>query len=307
MEPILDPNAPPAAPAGDLIKESSEAAFAQDVIEVSQEVPVIVDFWAPWCEPCKQLGPLLEKVVTEANGAVKMVKIDIDQNQNLAQQLRIQSIPAVYAFYQGKPVDAFQGAQPESQIREFVTKLTQTAGTEEKSPVDEALEQAEALIESGQFEQAGAVYSQVVQHAPDNITAKAGLARCCIETGNTAGAQELIDTLSDDERMDTAFTSVISTLDLAEKAAEAGDLGPLQVAVEANPKDHEARYNLALALYAGGQAEAAIDALIEIIRQNRGWNDDAARLELLKLFEAIGPTDPLTMDGRKKLSSILFS
>ncbi|MGY9020213.1 MAG: thioredoxin [Alphaproteobacteria bacterium] len=307
MEPILDPNAPPAAPAGDLIKESSEAAFAQDVIEVSQEVPVIVDFWAPWCEPCKQLGPLLEKVVTEANGAVKMVKIDIDQNQNLAQQLRIQSIPAVYAFYQGKPVDAFQGAQPESQIREFVTKLTQTAGTEEKSPVDEALEQAEALIESGQFEQAGAVYSQVVQHAPDNITAKAGLARCCIETGNTAGAQELIDTLSDDERMDTAFTSVISSLDLAEKAAEAGDLGPLQVAVEANPKDHEARYNLALALYAGGQAEAAIDALIEIIRQNRGWNDDAARLELLKLFEAIGPTDPLTMDGRKKLSSILFS
>ena len=307
MEPILDPNAPPAAPAGDLIKESSEAAFAQDVIEVSQEVPVIVDFWAPWCEPCKQLGPLLEKVVTEANGAVKMVKIDIDQNQNLAQQLRIQSIPAVYAFYQGKPVDAFQGAQPESQIREFVTKLTQTAGTEEKSPADEALEQAEALIESGQFEQAGAVYSQVVQHAPDNIPAKAGLARCCIETGNTAGAQELIDTLSDDERMDTAFTSVISSLDLAEKAAEAGDLGPLQVAVEANPKDHEARYNLALALYAGGQAEAAIDALIEIIRQNRGWNDDAARLELLKLFEAIGPTDPLTMDGRKKLSSILFS
>ena len=307
MEPILDPNAPPAAPAGDLIKDSSEAAFAQDVIEVSQEVPVIVDFWAPWCEPCKQLGPLLEKVVTEANGAVKMVKIDIDQNQNLAQQLRIQSIPAVYAFYQGKPVDAFQGAQPESQIREFVTKITQTAGTEEKSPVDEALEQAEALIESGQFEQAGAVYSQVVQHAPDNITAKAGLARCCIETGNTAGAQELIDTLSDDERMDTAFTGVISALDLAEKAAEAGDLGPLQVAVEANPKDHEARYNLALALYAGGQAEAAIDALIEIIRQNRGWNDDAARLELLKLFEAIGPTDPLTMDGRKKLSSILFS
>jgi putative thioredoxin len=307
MEPILDPNAPPAAPAGDLIKESSEAAFAQDVIEVSQEVPVIVDFWAPWCEPCKQLGPLLEKVVTEANGAVKMVKIDIDQNQNLAQQLRIQSIPAVYAFYQGKPVDAFQGAQPESQIREFVTKLTQTAGTEEKSPVDEALEQAEALIEAGQFEQAGAVYSQIAQHTPDNIAAKAGLARCCIETGNTAGAQELIDTLSDDERMDTAFTSVISALDLAEKAAEAGDLGPLQVAVEANPKDHEARYNLALALYAGGQAEAAIDSLIEIIRQNRGWNDDAARLELLKLFEAIGPTDPLTMDGRKKLSSILFS
>jgi len=307
MEPILDPNAPPAAPTGDLIKESSEAAFVQDVIEISQEVPVIVDFWAPWCGPCKQLGPLLEKVVSEANGAVKMVKIDIDQNQNLAQQLRIQSIPAVYAFYQGKPVDAFQGALPESQIREFVTKLTQTAGTEEKSPLDEALEQAEALVEAGQFEQAGAVYSQVVQHAPDNIVAKAGLARCCIETGNTAGAQELVDTLSDDERKDAAFTSILSALELADKAAEAGDLAPLQAAVEANPKDHEARYNLALALYAGGQAEAAIDALIEIIRQDRGWNDDAARLELLKLFEAIGPTEPATMDGRKKLSAILFS
>ena len=307
MEPILDPNAPPAAPADDLIKASSEAAFVQDVIEVSQEVPVIVDFWAPWCEPCKQLGPMLEKVVTEANGAVKMVKIDIDQNQSLAQQLRIQSIPAVYAFYQGKPVDAFQGAQSESQIREFVTKLTQTAGTEEKSPLDEALEQAEALIEAGQFEQAGAVYSQVIQQAPDNSTAKAGLARCCIETGNTAGAQELIDTLSDDERKDTAFTSVLSSLELAEKGIEAGDLAPLQAAVEANPEDHEERYKLALALYAGGQGEAAIDALIQIIRQDRGWNDDAARLELLKLFEAIGPTDPVTIDGRKKLSSILFS
>ena len=307
MEPILDPNAPPPAPAGDLIKDSSEAAFVQDVIETSQEVPVIVDFWAPWCGPCKQLGPLLEKVVTEANGAVKMVKIDIDQNQNLAQQLRIQSIPAVYAFYQGKPVDAFQGALPESQLREFVNKLTQNAGTEEKSPIDAALEQAEALMEAEQYEQAGAVYSQVVQHAPDNIAAKAGLARCCIETDNVAGAQELIDTLSDEERGDAAFASILSALELSEKAAQAGDLAPLQAAVDANPKDHEARYNLALALYAAGQTVEAIDALIEIIRQDRSWNDDAARLELLKFFEAIGPTDPVTMEGRKKLSSIVFS
>tara|TARA_Y100001936_G_scaffold254029_1_gene323767 strand:- start:64066 stop:64989 length:924 start_codon:yes stop_codon:yes gene_type:complete len=307
MEPILDPSTPPGAPAGDLVKESSEASFVQDVIEASQEVPVIVDFWAPWCGPCKQLGPLLEKVVTEANGAVKMVKIDIDQNQNLAQQLRIQSIPAVYAFHQGKPVDAFQGALPESQLREFVDKLTQGAGTQEKSPIDEAMEQAEALMESGEFEQAGAVLSQVIQHAPDNLDAKAGLARCCIETGNSEAAKEIIDSLSDEERENTAFASVLSALELAEKAASAGDLAPLQAAVEANPKDHQARYNLALALYAGGEAETAVDALLEIIRQDRGWNEDAARVELLKFFEALGPTDPITVSGRRKLSSILFS
>ena len=307
MEPILNPNAPPNPAADGLIKDSSEASFVQDVIETSENVPVIVDFWAPWCGPCKQLGPLLEKIVSEANGAVKMVKIDIDQNQNLAQQLRIQSIPAVYAFHHGKPVDAFQGALPESQLREFVEKLAKNSTAQEKSPIEEAIEQAEALIENEQFEQAAAVYSQIIEHAPDNLPAKAGLARCRIEAGDLESTREIVDTLSDEEKKEKLFASVLSSLELADKAANVGDLELLQTSVEANPKDHEARYNLALALYVSGNIEKSIDALLEIIRQDRSWNEDAARIELLKFFEALGPANPATVERRRKLSSILFS
>lgn len=296
----------PAAP-GDLIKDSSTATFVQDVIEASQEVPVIVDFWAPWCGPCKQLGPIIEKVVTEANGAVKLVKIDIDQNQQIAQQLRIQSIPAVFAFYQGKPVDGFQGALPESQIRDFVKKLTDSAGSAPKSPVDEALEQAAALQEAGDFAQAGAIYGQVIQHAPDNLPAKAGLAQCLMEAGEDAKAREIIDGLSEEEREDASVTALIKAFEVADKAAEAGDLGPLRTAVEANPKDPEARYNLALALFAANEREAAIDELLFLVQSNRAWNDDAARIQLVEFFEVMGPTDPLTVGARRKLSSMLFS
>ncbi len=307
MEPIIDLNAQPAAPAGDLIKDSSTATFMQDVIEASREAPVIVDFWAPWCGPCKQLGPVLEKVVTEANGAVRLVKIDIDQNQQIAQQLRIQSIPAVYAFYQGRPVDGFQGALPESQVREFVKRLTQQAGSAQKSPVEEALEAAEGMIEEGDFTQAGALYAQIVQHAPDNLPAKAGLARCALETGNDSQAKEIVDALTEEQRKDAAFVPVLRMLELAEKAAKAGDLAPLQAAVEANPADHQARYSLAIALFAADEREAAIDALLAIMQRDRKWNDDAARKQLLEFFEAMGPTDPLTTAGRRKLSSLLFS
>ena len=307
MEPILNPNTPLSPTTDALIKDSSEASFVQDVIETSENVPVIVDFWAPWCGPCKQLGPLLEKIVTEANGAVKMVKIDIDQNQNLAQQLRIQSIPAVYAFHHGKPVDAFQGALPESQIRQFVEKLAKNSNTQEKSPIEEALEQAGALIEAEQFDQAAAVYSQIIEHAPDSVAAKAGLARCKLEAGDIENAREIVDTLSDEERNEKVFASILSALELADKAATVGDLELLQTTVEANPKDHEARYNLALALYASGDVKESIDALLEIIRQDRGWNEDAARIELLKFFEALGPTNPATLEGRRKLSSLIFS
>ena len=307
MEPIIDMNAPAGAAPVDVIKDSSTATFAQDVIEASQDVPVIVDFWAPWCGPCKQLGPILEKVVGEAGGAVRLVKIDIDQNQQIAQQLRIQSIPAVFAFYQGRPVDGFQGAVPESEIKDFVKRLTDTAGTATQSPVDAALEQASTMVEAGEFAQAGAVFQQVIQHEPNNLAAKAGLARCSLEAGDNAKAREIVDGLSDEERGDKAVVAIISTLDLADKTADAGDLGPLRAAVAANPKDPEARHNLALALYAADERETAIDELLTIVQTNRAWNDDAARRQLLEFFEAMGPTDPLTVGGRRKLSSLLFS
>ena len=307
MEPILNTDATSQTGSEDLIKDSSETTFVQDVIEASQETPVIVDFWAPWCGPCKQLGPLLEKVVTEANGSVKMVKIDIDQNQSLAQQLRIQSIPAVYAFFQGKPVDAFQGVLPESQLREFVDKLAQSSGTKVKSPIDEALEQANHLLEEKQFEQASSIFSHIIQHASDNLEAKVGLAKCAIETDKHQEARDIIDGLSADEKTDPGLLPIVNALELADKVADVGDLDTLKSAVRQNSKDHNARYDLALALYASGQAEAAIDELLEIIRQNRNWNDDAARLELLKIFEVLGPTDLITSAGRRKLSSILFS
>ena len=307
MEPILNTDATSQTGSEDLIKDSSETTFVQDVIEASQETPVIVDCWAPWCGPCKQLGPLLEKVVTEANGSVKMVKIDIDQNQNLAQQLRIQSIPAVYAFFQGKPLDAFQGVLPESQLREFVDKLAQSSGTKVKSPIDEALEQANHLLEEKQFEQASSIFSHIIQHASDNLEAKVGLAKCAIETDKHQEARDIIDGLSADEKTDPGLLPIVNALELADKVADVGDLDTLKSAVCQNSKDHNARYDLALALYASGQAEAAIDELLEIIRQNRNWNDDAARLELLKIFEVLGPTDLITSAGRRKLSSILFS
>ncbi len=293
--------------AADLIKDSTTAAFMDDVIDASMQTPVIVDFWATWCGPCKQLTPILEKVVTEARGAVKLVKVDIDKNPEIAQQLRIQSIPAVFAFAGGRPVDAFQGALPESQVKAFVDKLSATAGTTQADPITDALAQAKEMLDGEDFAAAGAIYQQIIEHDGDNLPARAGLARCLVTTGELAQASEVLTAVPEDKRDDTEIAAAWSVLELAQKSAGAGDLGDLERRVVAAPGDHQVRFDLALALYGTGRRADAIDQLIEIIRRDRAWNDEAARKELLQLFEAMGPTDPETIAGRRKLSALLFS
>ena len=292
---------------GTLVKDTSDSKFISDVIERSQDTPVIVDFWAPWCGPCKQLGPMLEKVVTEANGAVALVKIDIDQNPQVAQQLRVQSIPAVYAFYQGRPVDGFQGAVPESQLKEFVKKLIDSAGKTQSSPVDEALEQARTLLEAGKNDQAEALLEQVLQHEPENVEAKVKLARLSLENDNEDRAQALMNELDQKDKESSEAISILSALALTEKARDAGDPESLKASIVSNPRDYQARHDLAVSMFASGQKKEAINELLEIIKLDRKWNDEAARVQLLEFFDALGATNTLTIDGRRKLSSILFS
>ncbi len=299
----------PAGGGAPLVKDSDTKSFMADVIDASQQVPVIVDFWAPWCGPCKQLGPALEKAVNEAKGAVRLVKVDIDKNQQLAAQMRIQSIPAVYAFFQGRPVDGFVGALPESQIKSFVAKLAELGGAElGPSPVEEALAQAEAALEAGDNGTASAIFNQVLAHEPANVAGLTGLTRCLVAAGELKRAREVLGRVPADKRSDPAVAKAAAALDLAEQAAgAAGKLGELQARVQRDPNDHQARYELAIALYAAGRQETALDELLDIVRRNRGWNEEAARKQLVKFFEALGPTHPLTLSGRRRLSSLLFS
>ncbi len=296
-----------AAPGG-LIKDSSIESFEADVIEASMTVPVIVDFWAPWCGPCKQLGPLLEKAVTAARGAVRLVKINIDENQELALQLRVQSVPAVYAFHQGRPVDGFVGALPESQVTAFIDRLTQAAGTGRgPDPLAEALEQAEKALADGQLGAASALYGQILQHDPENVAAIAGMLSCHLASGDAAGAKAMYDDLPEEMRAREEFTSIAAQLELQDQTADTGDTAALRAQLAANENDHQARFDLAMALYAAGQPAEAAEELLEIVRRKRDWNEEAARKQLLKFFEAWGPTDPLTLETRRQLSSLLFS
>lgn len=290
--------------AADLIKDSTDQTFMADVIDASNEVPVIVDFWAPWCGPCKQLGPIIEKVVRGAGGKVKLVKVDIDQSPAVAQQLRIQSIPAVFAFKDGRPVDGFMGALPESQVKAFVEKLV---GGSVDSPIEEAIKHAQEALEQGDAATAGEIFGQVMQHEPENHIAKAGLALAFIASGQVEDARGLIDTLPVNVRNDPFVASAISAVELAEQSGDVGDLTELLAQVEADPNDHQARFNLAMAYFATKKKAECAEQLLEIVKRDRTWDDDGARRQLVKCFEAWGPTDKLTVQTRRRLSSMMFS
>jgi putative thioredoxin len=290
---------------GELVKNATTQSFMADVIDASMDVPVIVDFWAPWCGPCKTLGPLLEKTVKEARGAVRMVKINIDENPELAQQMRIQSIPAVYAFKQGRPVDGFVGALPESQIKQFVKRLGGEAGP---SPVDEALEMAKEALAEGDSGTAANIYAQILQREPENFDAIAGLARAYIAEKQAAKAREVLARAPAGAEKHPEIAAAKAALELAEAGEKAsGEVDALRQRLASNPKDNDARLELATALFASGERQEAVDELLELVRRDRAWNEDAARKQLVKFFEAMGPTDPLTIGARRRLSSILFS
>jgi putative thioredoxin len=296
-----------AAPGADLIKETTTQAFMKDVIEASRQVPVLVDFWAPWCGPCKQLTPVLEKLVKAAKGAIRLVKMNIDEHPAVAQQMRVQSIPAVFAFIDGRPIDGFMGALPESQVKQFIDRVIADAGTGGDAGIEEALQAAAAALEANDVQGAAGIYASILQEDRQNVDALAGLAKCYLKAGDLERAEQTLALVPPDKASAAAPAAVKAAIELARKSASVGDLGSLMARLQQSPNDHQGRYDLALALIAQGNREEGLDQLLDLMRRSRQWNEDAARKQIVQLFEAWGPKDPLTIDGRRRLSSLLFS
>ena len=287
-----------------LVADTTMQNFVKDVIEASKQQPVLVDFWAPWCGPCKQLTPILEKAVRAAKGAVKLVKLNIDEHPQIHGQMGIQSIPAVIAFSNGQPVDGFMGALPEGQVADFIKRLV-------KEPIEddsaEALKTAEEVLASGDAAGAAGIFAEIAAAEPENVAAHAGMARSYVKAGETDQARQTLTLIPEAKQNDPAVAAARTALELAEQAKSVGPIGELEQKVAANPADHQARFDLAVALNADGKREEAADHLLAIIKRDRKWNDDAARKQLVQFFEAWGFADPAAVEGRKKLSSVLFA
>ena len=286
-----------------LVKETTTAAFRQDVVAESSRQPVLVDFWAPWCEPCKQLAPALEKVVKAAGGKVKLVKMNIDEHPQIPGQLGVKSIPAIIAFVKGQPADGFMGNLPESQIKGFIERLVGPLADE----VSEGLEDAQAALAAGDAAQAAALFAKVLTHDESNVKAIAGLAKLYVEAGELEQAAGVLTMVPPGKETDAGVAAARAALELAQQAQSLGDLGPLEAAIAANPADHQARFDLAIALNGKGSREDAANHLLEIIRRDRKWNEDGARKQLVQFFEAWGVMDEATQAARRKLSGLLYS
>ncbi|SDH09162.1 thioredoxin family protein [Alloyangia pacifica] len=295
------------APKGDLIKDVSEADFMAEVVDASQEVPVIVDFWAPWCGPCKQLGPALEAAVTEARGAVKMAKVNVDEAQMIAGQLRIQSIPTVYAFYKGQPIDGFQGALPASELKAFIDRVVQASGGDASGGLDEAVATAEEMLEQGAAADAAQVFAAILEEDPNNAKAFAGMVSCYLALGEIEQAEAVLNGVPAEISKAPELEAAHAKIELAKQASNAGPVAELTAKVEADPADLQARFDLAQALYANGQTEEAVDHLLDLFRRDREWNEGAAKAQLFTIFDALKANDPVVLNGRRKLSSMIFA
>ena len=292
---------------GDLIKDVNEDTFMADVIDASQEVPVIVDFWAPWCGPCKTLGPMLEKAVLAAKGAVRMVKVNIDDNQAIAGQLRVQSIPTVYAFHKGQPVDAFQGAVPNSEIDAFVARVIEASGGEVNGGLSDALKSAEEMLEDGAASDAAEVFSAIIEEDNQNVKAYSGLARAKLDLEDIEGAEAVLNGVPADISDSPEIEAVFAKIALARQALDVGPLSELEAVVAADPSNSKARFEYSQALYAADNIDEAVAQLLELFRRDSDWNDGAAKAQLFTIFDALEPNDPIVLNGRRKLSSMIFA